>query len=152
MSLVGFKAKNHGQQVRKRGADDGVDERITPDEIFLPLNEVHRFTLDAAASPANAKCPNYFTLENSGLDASWAFQSVWCNPPYGRGIKDWVLKASQHYDEVVMLLPARVDTKWFHEIVLPNADVEFIKGRLKFGGGQSPAPFPSMIVRFSCCG
>jgi site-specific DNA-methyltransferase (adenine-specific) len=134
-----------------------TDDWATPIDLFEQLNAIHQFDQDVAASSRNHLCDEWIGLDHpdeskrDGLTADWVGH-VWCNPPYGRGIKDWVLKASQHYDEVVMLLPARVDTKWFHEIVLPNADVEFIKGRLKFGGGQSPAPFPSMIVRFSCCG
>ncbi len=45
-----------------------------------------------------------------------------------------------------MLLPARTDTKWFHEYVLHKAEIRFIKGRLKFGDGNNSAPFPSMVV------
>lgn len=72
MSLVGFKAKNHRQQVAKRGADDGVDERITPESVYLPLHAEHGFTLDAAASRANAKCEKFFSLAKSGLNETWA--------------------------------------------------------------------------------
>lgn len=134
-----------------------TDDWATPRELFNEQNRLHQFDLDVAASSTNHLCTEWFGLDHDdesrrdGLAANW-YGHVWCNPPYGRGIKDWVLKASQHDDLVVMLLPARTDTKWFHELVLPNASVEFIKGRLKFGGGQSPAPFPSMIVRFECCG
>ncbi len=134
-----------------------TDDWATPIELFKQLDAQHDFDIDVAASLNNHLCDEWLGLDHpdeskrDGLTADWNGH-VWCNPPYGRGIKDWVLKASQHYDLVVMLLPARTDTKWFHEIVLPNADVEFIKGRLKFGGGLSPAPFPSMIVRFDCCG
>jgi phage N-6-adenine-methyltransferase len=134
-----------------------TDNWSTPKDLFNQLHEMHEFDQDVAASSSNYLCDDWLGLDHideskrDGLIAPWTGH-VWCNPPYGRGIKDWVLKASQHYDLVVMLLPARTDTKWFHEIVLPNADVEFVKGRLKFGGGQSPAPFPSMIVRFDCCG
>lgn len=132
-------------------------EWATPSDLFNRLNEQHRFDLDVAASSSNHLCKEWFGLDHpdesrrDGLSADW-YGHVWCNPPYGRVIKDWVLKASQHHDLVVMLLPARTDTKWFHDIVLPNASVTFIKGRLKFGGGHSPAPFPSMLVEFECCG
>ena len=134
-----------------------TDDWATPRDLFNELHGVHKFDLDVAASQSNHLCDEWYGLDHAdeskrnGLEAEW-WGHVWCNPPYGRGIKDWVLKASQHHDSVVMLLPARTDTKWFHELVLPNADVQFIKGRLKYGGGQSPAPFPSMIVRFDCCG
>ena len=134
-----------------------TDDWATPINLFDKLNAVHQFDQDVAASSTNHLCDDWLGLDHpdeikrDGLTGEWVGH-VWCNPPYGRGIKDWVLKASQHYDLVVMLLPARTDTKWFHEIVLPNADVEFIKGRLKFGNSKAGAPFPSMIVRFDCCG
>ena len=77
---------------------------------------------------------------------------MFCNPPYGRTIGLWVKKA---YEEsktpntlVVMLLPARTDTKWFHDYIYGKAEIRFIKGRLKFGGCKNAAPFPSMVVIF----
>ena len=76
---------------------------------------------------------------------------TFCNPPYGREIGKWVEKAYQEAQKpntlVVMLLPARVDTKWFHDYCL-KGKVEFIRGRLKFGGCDNSAPFPSMVVVF----
>lgn len=134
-----------------------TDDWATPSDLYANLNATHQFDLDVAASSTNHLCDEWFGLDHpdesrrDGLAADW-YGHVWCNPPYGRVIKDWVLKASQHHDLVVMLLPARTDTRWFHELVLPNADVKFIKGRLKFGGQTGSAPFPSMIVIFECCG
>ena len=76
--------------------------------------------------------------------------NVFCNPPYGRESGKWVEKAYQTNKEsgdlVVMLLPARTDTKWFHDFIYKKAEIRFVKGRLKFGGSQSGAPFPSMVV------
>ena len=134
-----------------------TDDWATPKDLFNVLNEQHKFDLDVAASLTNYLCDDWFGLDHydearrDGLKADW-YGHVWCNPPYGRVIKDWVLKASQHHDLVVMLLPARTDTRWFHELVLPNANVKFIKGRLKFGGHKVSAPFPSMLVTFECSG
>ena len=79
---------------------------------------------------------------------------MFCNPPYGRAIKDWVKKSSEEAQKpntiVVMLIPARTDTKYFHDYIYqkPNVDVRFIKGRLKFGNSGNSAPFPSMVVVF----
>lgn len=82
---------------------------------------------------------------------AWAGR-CWCNPPYGRQIGKWVEKAVKEVKRgvplVVMLLPARTDTKWFHDYCLPYGKIEFLRGRLKFGGCENPAPFPSMIVVF----
>ena len=72
--------------------------------------------------------------------------NCWCNPPYGREIGKWVEKAATSNTKVVMLLPARTDTKWFHEWILHKADIYFIKGRLKFGNSNNLAPFPSLIA------
>ena len=93
----------------------------------------------------------YKRQEQDGLHQPWD-GIVWCNPPYGREIGKWVQKA---YDEnrrennyIVMLLPARTDTKWFHDYILGKAEVRFVRGRLKFGGSKNSAPFPSMVVVF----
>lgn len=132
-------------------------EWATPKALFADLNAQHKFDMDVAASSINHLCKEWFGLDHpditrrNGLTGQWEGH-IWCNPPYGRVIKDWVFKAQQHYDLVVMLLPARTDTKWFHELVLPYADVQFIKGRLKFGDSKTAAPFPSMIVTYPCSG
>lgn len=80
-------------------------------------------------------------------------ETVFCNPPYGRketGI--WVKKCYEESlksnTKVVMLIPSRTDTKWFHEYIYGKAEIRFIKGRLKFNDGKESAPFPSMIVIF----
>jgi phage N-6-adenine-methyltransferase len=121
----------------------------TPQALFNQLDDEFHFTLDAAASQENAKVSLYYDLLSDGLKQSWDSQTVWCNPPYGRQIKDWVKKASEAKNStVVMLIPSRTDTRWFHEHVYdkPNIEVRFIRGRLKFGGNKDNAPFPNMIV------
>ena len=120
----------------------------TPQWLFDKLNEEYHFTLDACAIPENAKCENYFTPEQDGLAQEWTGR-VWCNPPYGRQIGKWVQKAYDSKAElVVMLLPARTDTRWFHELCMRGGQVSFLRGRLKFGDSKGNAPFPSMIVTF----
>lgn len=99
------------------------------------------------ALPENAKCEKFFTPEMDGLKQEWT-GVCWCNPPYGRQIGKWVEKACKSFATVVMLIPARTDTKWFHDYCLPYGKIEFLRGRLKFGGCENPAPFPSMIVVF----
>lgn len=124
----------------------------TPQEFFDGLNEEFHFTLDVCALPENAKCEKYYTPEQDGLSQDWR-GVVWCNPPYGREVGKWVQKAWRSAvlgATVVMLLPARTDTKWFHEYIYGkgNNEVRFIKGRLKFGDCNNSAPFPSMVVVF----
>lgn len=124
----------------------------TPQDLFDELDNEFHFTLDVCADEHNHKCGNYYTKEQDGLSQAW-IGTVWCNPPYGRGIGQWVrraLFASVAGNTVVMLLPARTDTKWFHDYIYKrdNVEIRFIKGRLKFGGSKNSAPFPSMIVIF----
>lgn len=122
----------------------------TPAHIFDPLNEEFGFTLDAAASHHNAKVPTYFTKSDDGLHRPW-LGVVWCNPPYGREIPKWVSKGweeSRLGATVVMLVPARTDTRWWHEFVIPFAEVRFVRGRIKFVGARFNAPFPSAVVIF----
>lgn len=120
----------------------------TPQELFDKLDQEFNFTVDVASSEENHKCNRYYTEKENGLKQNWDNEIVWCNPPYGRKIGEWVKKASESSTTVVMLLPARTDTKWFHEYIYNKAEIRFIKGRLKFGNSVNSAPFPSMIVIF----
>lgn len=124
----------------------------TPQDLFDKLNNEFQFTLDVCATPENAKCDKFYTKEQDGLKHPWK-GTVWCNPPYGSVIGQWVrraLFASVSGSTVVMLLPARTDTKWFHDYIYKrnNVEIRFIRGRLKFGGSKNSAPFPSMVVVF----
>lgn len=120
----------------------------TPQYIFDELNSEFNFTVDVAANHSNAKVSKYYDKEKDGLLQNWDGETVWCNPPYGRGIGDWVKKASASKANTVMLIPSRTDTKWFHDYIYNKSEIRFIKGRLKFGGAKDNAPFPSMIVIF----
>lgn len=121
----------------------------TPQDFFDSLNDEFGFDLDVCALPENAKCQNYYTPEQDGLSKPWK-GVIWCNPPYGREIGKWVHKAfSENQKEnnyIVMLLPARTDTRWFHEYINGKAEIRFIRGRLKFGNSKNSAPFPSMVI------
>ena len=124
------------------------DEWETPQKTYDELNAEFNFTLDPCATHENHKCDNYYTIKQNGLKPSWNNEIVFCNPPYSQ-IKDWVKKASEATGGVVVLLiPARTDTKYFHEYIYHKAEIRFIKGRLKFGDSKNSAPFPSMIVIF----
>ncbi len=130
----------------------------TPLDFVRPYIERCRLTVDAAANDDNAKCPTYFTKEEDGLKQNWTGLRIWVNPPYSRtATGQWVEKAATGgADIVVMLLPARTDTKWFHKWIWdrnidaprPHVVLEFIQGRIKFDGAKNGAPFPSMVVIF----
>lgn len=130
-----------------------TDQWSTPQDFYDKLNEEFHFTLDPCADEKNHKCDTYFTVEQNGLLQDWKGYTVFCNPPYGRSIKDWVKKCSDESKKnniiVVMLIPARTDTKYQHDYIFPYANaICFIKGRLCFGEQKNSAPFPSQVVIF----
>jgi phage N-6-adenine-methyltransferase len=127
------------------------NEWATPQWFFDSLNSEFNFSLDPCATKENAKCETFYTQEDDGLLKSWDNQSVFVNPPYGRSLSQWVKKAHEaRGGVVVMLIPAKTDTRYFHEYIYQKSNVEirFLKGRLKFGDSKNSAPFPSLIVVF----
>ncbi|MDQ3831742.1 MAG: phage N-6-adenine-methyltransferase [Candidatus Tectomicrobia bacterium] len=127
-----------------------TDQWSTPDELFASLNDEFGFTLDVCADESNAKCAHYLTKEMDGLKHKWT-GTCWMNPPYGSEIDRWVQKAyeaSLYGAIVVCLLPARVDTRWWHNYVTLASEIRYLKGRIKFGGQTNSAPFPSAVVMF----
>jgi phage N-6-adenine-methyltransferase len=145
------------------------DEWSTPQELFDALHAEFNFTLDAAASSANAKCPLWFGPEmgtpfNDALRIDWwigyrpDLEAVWLNPPYSK-CREFIAKAAleaRRGVKVVCLVPSRTDTRWWHEHVWdadkhqprPGVEIRFIKGRLKFGNSENSAPFPSVVIVF----
>lgn len=129
----------------------------TPQQFFDELDAEFHFVLDAAATHQNSKCKRCFTPEDDGLIQSWDVGgAVYCNPPYGKEIGLWVKKAYEEAQKgitIVMLIPARTDTKYFHEYIYHKAEIRFVKGRLKFtdenGTPKGTAPFPSMVVIYN---
>jgi site-specific DNA-methyltransferase (adenine-specific) len=109
----------------------------TPEELYAALDEEFHFTLDP--------CPLH--AEFDGLAISWAGHRVFCNPPYGRGVARWLEKAKEA-DVAVYLLPARTDTRWWHQFAPLATEIRFLQGRLRFGGAKHPAPFPSVVLVF----
>lgn len=139
------------------------DEYETPLWLFNRLDEAFNFTLDPAASALSHMCDNYLTIEDNGLEHSWENETVFINPPYSN-IKGWTDEAASKFlndgIEVVMLIPARTETIYFHNNIWPVAHyILFLKGRLKFwnktlpsykdGGKPSSAPFPSVVVMYT---
>lgn len=130
------------------------NEWATPPELFNKLDAEFGFSLDPCATDNNHKCPKYYTQEDDGLRQNWGGgERVFCNPPYGRAIGEWVRKCSDEAKKpgtlVVLLIPARTDTAYFHDYIYHKTrEVRFLRGRLRFGGATNSAPFPSMIVIF----
>lgn len=111
----------------------------TPKVVYEQLDNEFHFDFDP--------CP--VNPEFDGLNMDWG-KSNYVNPPYNEKDK-WIKKAWLEWKKgktVVMLLPSKTDTRSFHEYIYNQAELRFIKGRLKFNDGKDPAPFPSMIVIF----
>lgn len=130
------------------------DDWETPQALFDVLDEHFNFVYDLATNGRNAKVANYFTKEDDALAQDWggigeASDWLYCNPPYGREIRDWIKKASESNKNIVMLIPARTDTSYWHDFIFNKASVVFLRGRLKFeinGEARDAAPFPSALV------
>ncbi len=125
----------------------------TPDWFFDAVNAVWRFTLDAAASAENHKVDRYFTKEQDGLAQSWKGERVFLNPPYSRGMGQWMRKCYEESRQpgtiVVALVPARTDNSWWQTWVLGRAThIHFVRGRIKFVGAEHGAPFPSALITY----
>ena len=163
MSVVGYRARNRPQQVAVRGSTSAVDDRATPPEVFGPLNERFRFTIDVAATAANAKCERYYTAAENGLNQSWAGERVWCNPPYSHpNLGRWIDKAWQQHEAaelIVMLIPAnRTEQEFWQRRVEPFRDrpgsalrTEFLPGRLRFLARGQKLVGPNERPPFGCC-
>lgn len=125
-----------------------TDLWATPQEFFDKMAQEFPFTLDPCCTHENAKCFQHFTEAEDGLKQPWNRHVVWMNPPYGRTIGLWMAKAVSEWKlgaTVVCLVPARTDTAWWHDYAM-QGEVRFIRGRLKFGGHNNSAPFPSAVV------
>lgn len=146
--------------INKGMMSSNTDQWATPQYFFDNLAKEFYFVLDVCADKSNHKCKEYFTKEQNGLSKDWReymymmgncvlpiySRAIWMNPPYGKEIGKWVNKAHDSGCQVVGLLPARTDTKWFHDYIYGKAEIRFVKGRLKFGDSKNSAPFPSMVV------
>lgn len=126
-----------------------TEEWPTPQWLFDSLNREFGFTVDVCSTVENAKCERYFTRADNGLLMPWVGEVCWMNPPYGSEIGQWMAKAfGAARDEgatVVCLVPSRTDTEWWHRYAMKH-EIRFLKGRLKFGNAENPAPFPSAVV------
>lgn len=127
------------------------NEWATPIDFFRKLDDEFHFTLDPCCTHETAKCEKHYTIEDDGLAQDWTGETVFCNPPYGRELPKWIEKCATSAGNgttVVMLIPARTDTKAFHKYIYGKSEIRFIEGRLKFSGSKINAPFPSMVVVF----
>ena len=143
MTITGFKASNHPQQVNARGAVDEVDDRRTTDETFEEcrlLAGVYHFDLDVAATEASSRGDAFYSIEEDGLVQSWRGSTVWCNPPYS-DLRPWVERAHDMAPDcpvIAMLLPAnRTEQGWWQDVIEParrdgSINVYFLARRRRF--------------------
>jgi len=117
------------------------DNWKTPKDVYDKLNQEFNFNFDP--------CPLNENPEFDGLAIGWG-SSTFVNPPYSK-IKDWCKKAFEEWKKgktIVMLIPSRTDTRYWHEYIMKATEIRFIKGRLKFGDSKNSAPFPSAVIVF----
>jgi len=122
----------------------------TPQALFDFLDAIFNFDLDVCATWKNTMVKgSYYSIEDDALQMEWKGKMAWMNPPYGREIMDWIAHAHDQSESVpvAVLVPSRTDTKWFQYMWHADA-LLFVKGRLKFRGAKSSAPFPSVIAIF----
>jgi hypothetical protein len=161
VTLAGFRSRNHPQQVGKRGRNPLVDDRGTDPALFAKLHERFAFTIDVAASAANAKLPRYFTEAQDGLAQPWVGERVWCNPWVDKAWRSWNVGfcvEEPGADLIVMLLPAnRTEQGWWQRRVEPAREpdgplrVEFMPGRPRFVAPGAEAIGPNERPPFGCC-
>lgn len=132
----------------------GNNEWSTPQDFYDKINTEFNFTLDPCSTLENHKCSKYYTEDDDGLSKSWKGETVFCNPPFGQ-LPSWAEKclneSMDNSTTIVMLIPARTDTKWFHKYICnqPNVEIRFVDKRLRFGVSKQPAPFPCLLVIFN---
>lgn len=128
------------------------NEWSTPQDFFDQLNQEFHFSLDPCATHENKKCSTYYTKEDDGLTKDWRGHTVFVNPPYGGHTREWLEKAyseSLNGNIIVCLIVSSTDRSYWHDLIFPFAsEIRFIRGRLKFGGVKSSAPFASAIIVF----
>ena len=132
----------------------------TPPEIWQPVLSVlglERFDLDPCSPTRDGPIPAIirYTKQHNGLDLPWG-GVVWCNPPYGRALSAWANKATDEARQgasIILLVPARTDTQWWHTLIRAGGRPEFLQGRIRFlrpdGIPGNASPFPSALVRLS---
>jgi hypothetical protein len=117
-----------------------TDEWKTPISVYASLHKEFDFNDDP--------CPINGVWD--GLYRAWG-ERTFCNPPYSQ-LSKWMAKAFLEWsvagNTVVLLIPSRTDTRWWHEYVMKATEIRFIKGRLRFGDAKTGAPFPSCVVVF----
>ena len=135
----------------KQMVSSKTNEWYTPHKLFDYLNEEFKFTLDPCSTHENAKCQKHYTQEDDGLSKSWANEVVFMNPPYGGHTADWLKKAESERHNgttTVCLIVSSTDRSYWHEVIQQADEIWFLRGRVKFGGQKTTAPFASAIVIF----
>jgi len=123
------------------------DKWATPAEVYDPLHAEFGFTHDP--------CPiDWAPGDADGLSTEWGSCSF-VNPPYSK-VALWIEKAHAEWKKgktIVMLINSITDTIAFHKYIYGQAELRFLKGRVKFINPadptkRAPSPKPSMLVIF----
>lgn len=124
-------------------------EWSTPQPLFDALDAEFHFTVDAAASALNHKCPRYWSKDDSGLRHPWAGERVFCNPPWGvTALTKFTRMAMIFRCVAAFIVPVKSDQRWWHEHAIPHAEIRFIQGRVTFGDAPNCYPAPVAVLVF----
>lgn len=135
----------------KQMVSSKTNEWYTPQKLYDYLDSQFHFTLDPCCTHENTKCKKHYTLEDDGLSKDWDNEVVFMNPPYGGHTIDWLKKAELQRHKgttTVCLIVSATDRSYWHDIIFNADEVWFLRGRVKFGGQKTTAPFASAIVIF----
>lgn len=135
--------------------DSAKQEWTTPQNLFDRLDEEFQFKIDLAADSTNAKCNAFLDESIDALTRDWSCPSCWLNPPYGsksHKLENWIKKAYEDSEKfgstIVVLIPARTNTRWWHKYCMNASEVRFICGRPKFGDAKHGLPQPLALIIF----
>jgi phage N-6-adenine-methyltransferase len=123
----------------------------TPKEFYQELNDEFHFDLDPCTTTNNLNCRYYFTEEEDGLKQDWKQRTAFVNPPYGDQLKKWAKKCYEEWGKgstIVLLIPARTQTNWFHNYIYGKAEIRFIKTGIQFVNTKGKTKFPFLLAIF----
>jgi hypothetical protein len=141
-------------KLRAVNASSASPEWYTPKQLVnVVIKALGEIDLDPCSNvaPYNVPAKKHYTKDDDGLSQPWEGR-VFMNPPYGKTIPQWTKRLEDEYNagnvaEAIALVPARVDTRWYHYI--SKHTVCFIKGRIRFeldGVKSNPSIFPSVAI------
>lgn len=131
---------NHAYVTHYQGAR--IQTWTTPRPFFEELDREFHFDFDGAADPENALA----SAHEATFYMPWTGRRVFCNPPWSNIAPFVELAATAVL--AVLLVPARVNARWFHRALALGARPRFFLGKLKFGDAKWNSPTDCLLLVF----